>query len=253
MPNRISIPPVFYRRPIQAHHSSPRFSGIRATRLAQEQLLSDVFEYETLKNVLTNDDTPYLGTLPPQFMLNGLLTEQQALKAFDTITSRLWSTLDSSSSKSSKPPGLLDRMLLGLNLTHPTQLLWQAIKIKPISDGGTGNTYKITVNGQPYLLKAIARGWLREPNDFIPFNEAANGLFFTARNVRNMSRFYAGNPFAGWMITEFIDKSIDMNNRTGPTMQELGYEMLDDKPDNYIGDIRVDHGGIVRRITPDVR
>lgn len=246
MPNHVSMPPVPHHRPRNTNQSTLRFAGAQATRLARQQLLSDLFEYETLKDSLKNDDTPYLGELPPPFTLNGLLTQQQALSALDTITSRLWNA-GVPTTKPSSAPGLLSRMLLGLNLTNPSELLWQALQIEPLGDGGTGDTYKLTLNGQPYVLKTIARGWLQEPNDFIPFNEAANGLFFTARNVRDLSRFYAGNPFTGWMLTEFIDKQ---TVHTGPTMQDLGYEMLDNHPDNYIGNIRVDHGGMVQRITP---
>lgn len=245
--------------PFSLHYptnSTIRFQGQRATRLAQQTLLSDMEQYEKLKHALQSDDTPYLGQLPQEFTLSGILNQKQALQALDGITKKLWlcqrqvrSDVPGFSIKPAGTVSLSNRFLMAFNQIEPADMLWQKAAIEVLGDGGAGIVYKFTLDDKSFALKTISLGWLTDLNDFTPFNEAANGLFFTALGVRDMSRFYAANPFTGWLVTEYIGPDADLSKRQGVLLQELGYHLHDNKAANYIQGIRIDHGGIVERFS----
>lgn len=138
---------------------------------------------------------------------------------------------------------------MAFNQAEPADMLWQKVAIDVLGEGGSGIVYKITIDNKPFALKTISPGWLTDINDFMPFNEAANGLFFTALGVKDMSRFHAANPFTGWLLTEYIGPDADLSKRPGVFLQELGYRLHDNKAENYIKGIRIDHGGIVERFS----
>ncbi len=121
----------------------------------------------------------------------------------------------------------------------------QAPNLQKLGEGSFGRAYKLGNRDHAFKLKVFKRSAETPFVDVheIPYEEAATGLFLTGRNTRDVAHFHFANPGKHWTLTEYIGHQKHLENRPGPTLASHRMAFSDQKPDNFIRNIRIDHGG----------
>jgi hypothetical protein len=197
-------------------HAPIKFQGERATQLAKGKRL---LPGEYLAMALRYERDPYVGKVP-----NGI---QHELAGSEIEPKQLLEELAVDLSRNPLKRGRIQWYELGD----------KSLKLSYLGAGEDGRVYRLQLGPRSYAFKVF-----KTYGD--PFEEAANGLYLTARKTRDVSRFYLANPSKKWMLTEYIGPETTLANRTGRTMEEQGFETNDDAHEpNRVNGILVDYGG----------
>lgn len=218
------------------HSPAIRFKGERTTRLAGEKLLSSA----KIRTLLSKDTNPYLGKLPAAFSHPAL--EETPLKFLDTLAQQLREDY------------------LPKHFTRTDAVGQPFLTGHYIGSGTFGHVYHLAINNEVFAFK-LFNPLRYDEKDWAPghgpFAEPAAGLFLNARKVKDCIRFYTANPLARWQLAEYINPAalVKMENRPGTTtLDALGYRFYDwRKMNNYIHDIRVDLGGLIKPWSESIR
>lgn len=211
----------------------PRFQGQKTTDLAAQKLQTAC----QLKTLLDADSDPYLGQGPEELQ-----------KATGLVDTRLEVLLDALATQLRKNPKRSRQALQNARkeLALPESAL-ENLPMRFVGEGGMGRVYKLGKSPKAFALKVYKTPWETWTSGRelagAPFQEAANGIFMTHRNTRNVSRFYVANPFRNWSLMEYIGKGSKMENRLGRTLSEQNLSLSDSGHlPNFVNGIRVDHG-----------
>jgi hypothetical protein len=122
------------------------------------------------------------------------------------------------------------------------------IKCKFLDSGQYGQVFKIDVSGKPYVFKVFNKG-NRELSANGNIGETRTGLNLSGKKYKDITRLHIANfdKDKGWAIMEYIDSEKDFaEKRDGKWLYEdrPDIRLADDKYENTINDIRVDHGDI---------
>lgn len=246
------------------------FTGSKATQACTKELL-DAVEVKTL---LAKGNNPYMGDIPP--------TLKKFLKSLPNKD--ILGILDQTASAIQKKCYLHKqsaRVRWYVRLNAFFEMLWEKfhawknrhkkLPLNYIGAGDFGRVYKISTPEKEFAFKIF-----RTPEQVInqieanlpltndlppkskllfealalraPYQEAANGFYFTARNTSDYSKLYLANPSKGWTLMEYINPG-KTKKRSGTSLREQGYFIQDDFPKNRINGIRVDHGGVIERLS----
>lgn len=214
-----------------ARYNPVTFQGKKTTELARKEIIP----FNRLVDHLREDTDPYLGDVPPALTLSGKYKQRDILHGLDWLATRL-----NSRSRSGLPdiwPHLWENPVKKM-------LRLGQLKIRVRGEGQAGKVYELDVGGQSFAFKVFGEML----GNFNPYREAATGMFFTARQTKDLSGLYAANPVKNWTLMEYIDKDARLDDRPGQTLLEQGYTLSDDHAKNRINHIRIDHGGRLTKI-----
>ncbi len=206
---------------IGSGQSGPKFSGVTGT-LQDRHWVSP----ETLQKLLNVSSTSYVGRLPVAFTSSMQESPKQVYQAFDELVHLL------------RGMRRLDDISFEFNIGNSKK----PVTIQYVGSGAYGTVYKLTVNNQPFALKVYHED--NEVSSHGTFGESATGLYFSKKDLKDISKFYFGNPKAGWGVFEFVTKDMSPDKRKGQSIKDFPVSLGDDHGANSINGIRVDYGGI---------
>jgi hypothetical protein len=240
------IPPLFaggqqQQKKTMAPSSPPaRLSSTEpTTSVAQRQLLA----YKQLKDLVLEDNHPYLGNVPDEFQKVARADSAELKAGLDWLAAMTQSPAGLKQLKPSRLKSLFGKKSSDAN---PLERLLEKnqLKIKPLGGGIAGNVFQLQVQDQDFALKVFTKN--RGSKNV--YRESATGLFFTEQETQDLSKFYASNPLKNWTLMEFIPPNAVLAKRPGTPLSQQGVEISDDKAENRVQGIRVDHGGVVKFI-----
>jgi hypothetical protein len=187
---------------------------------------------ETLEAMLTFCSSPYVGQLPTPIVQAIKPRPQEVLKAFDLMAGCL------------SPIGSI-----GINVSACCKVGQNGVplSLQTIGRGAYGAVYQLTVAHQHYALKIyhIAGNAEAEDMDGV-WHETRTALYFPRKPLKDIARFYCGNPKAGWALFELITPEMSIENREGLEVSTFPVNFWDGY-NNSVSGIRVDYGGINAR------
>jgi hypothetical protein len=215
-----------------------------ATSVAQRQLLS----YHQLKQLLLEDEHPYLGHIPDEFKKSAKADSAELKAGLDWLAEMTQSPEGLKQLKPSRLKSIFGKKSSDANPLEKLVAKSQ-LKVNPLGGGIAGNVFQLQVKGQDYALKVF-----KERDSMDAYRESATGLFFTARETQNMAKLYASSPTQPqrrWALMEFIPKDVAVEDRAGTRYSAQGAKLSDNKPENCVPQnnkkgVRVDLGGIVQ-------
>ena len=228
----------FLRRPSPA---ALKFKGVHTTTWARKEFLSGNDVWESLQR----DPDPYLGEVPHALNLTDA-DKSVFLKALDALGQTL-SRFDLALFTENKPHCPI------WPLDHPgfefppvrVNTAIGPFGLEDIGHGMNATVYRLTFRDQSFALKVFYDGM---PNHQVklPYTESAIGLFTSGKGaIQDLAGFYAANPQAQWLLSEFIDPNRNPEPRSGPTLSDAGFSFGDDHVvSNRIHGVRVDYGTI---------
>jgi hypothetical protein len=201
--------------------SDLRFSGVTAA-LQDKRWISP----STFQKLLNVSSTPYVGRLPSEFTSLMQESPKHVYQALDELVPFLRGLA-----------GLPD-VSFEFHIGHSNK----SMTLQYAGRGSFGTVYQFTVNNHPFALKVYHsdKGVLTHGT----FGESATGLYFSKKVLKDISRFYFGNPKSGWGVFEFITQDISADKRKGGSIKDYPVSLEDDHGANSIHGIRVDYGGI---------
>ncbi len=203
--------------PVFARHGAVRFQGIKATQLAQGNLL---LEDDQLKVALRQEKDPYYGAVPTPLWQWFGVSVKDTRKLLDELAGIL------------KGAPLKNKTPVKFGLPNGNDVV-----LKLAGHGEDGHAYQLMAGDATYAFKVLNR-------DGNPFEEVANAAYLNARQTKDAATLHLANPFKSWLLMEFIGPNTRLAGRPGRTMEQQGFETNDDfyEP-NRINGILVDFGG----------
>ncbi len=244
VPNNAWPPkPLSWGQPLQdvftCHPKGPAFGSkakpVDVSWECRQRLVSP----EALVTLIEGAKSPHVGKLPHKLI--GKTPATIAWLQLDKLASVL-RTLDN------------DPLPAFQFSVDPKRTESQTITCEFVAKGKLGGkTYRLTTPQDSFLFKVF----------FFPENvamhgawgEIAAGQFLSQWAIKDCSRFYAGNPKAGWLLDEWISPEEDPNQRGGPwlkdVMKRFNLQLHDDEGLNRSPrKILWDKGGICYAASP---
>ena len=203
-----------------------RIYSAAATGAAESRLLN---EDEIRASFLPDENRKYLGKGVPDslisFLPEGESTEEEFLAGLDALSAKLrlfdFAVYRREGFHIEFRPDVVDMRIAGA----PFRLTYAG-------SGNFGLAFRMDFGSESLLLKTFYH-CSRDLLFSGPFSEAALGIFVTAKGVRNMPHLFAANPYAGWLLTEFISREKHPSRSGGPTWQDLGLYSMDPGKDGH--------------------
>jgi hypothetical protein len=237
----------------QVRLSRPQFQGEHATREARQKFLTE----DELNAALQVDGDSYLGRIPEDALHAAGREESEVLDTLDTVTEQLQQLDSCQLLQTLRPIRMLDRFM-DAKLQKAAKLdleAWQE-QHNPFKDDGPMRYLGAGFFGMAVAFflgdkeHAVKIGFPMDKS--MPFfkEEAANGIFFSDKEISDCAKVHAANPMAQWMLMERIGKGDRAKQRSGKTLREAGYRFDDDRrrgfvKKNRVQGILVDFGGEV--------
>lgn len=228
-------------------YGQPLFQGAYATRAAQARRLN---RPEDLMAVVKRDDTPYIGSLPPELLADTELGEAEVLKLLDHMADKirrmnLQYEPDPCTSKAFQAH---NRKQFGLQALVQAPLerfgAWLQGKTLPesglvmtyIDSGCVGHVFRLSTRSHSYAFKVS--------KDYT--GDIANGHYFTQLGTYDIPQFYMGNPLKNWALMEYLDHKTPLPEPDGRrSLAEHGFKLADTKARNRLAGRTVDLDAVI--------
>ncbi len=195
--------------------NSIRFEGI--TRKARKHFMDS----DTFDRAIDQMKHPYVGQLPTPFLQCGL-KPREVYEALDQVAGALQKELVQIDVRP------LDEFIPEIDRVFPFGN--QEISVKCVGKGMIGVVFQMKLGENTYAMKtffnmlpheATIKGYSGWPWDVFRrkghgcYGETASGLFLSKYPIKNMARFYCGNPKAKWSLDEWITPDDQPAKRSG--------------------------------------
>jgi hypothetical protein len=219
------------RKKAEGAHPNLRFSGTTWILEGRSWVSPDIFQ-----KLLHVSATPYVGRCPSDFTRSKQVSPQQVCQALDEIVPFL------------RGVRALRDFCFEFHIGHSNK----PMTLQYVDRGSFGTVYQLTFNHHPYALKVYHSN--HQVATHGTFGESATGLYFSQKALKDISRYYFGNPQLGWGVYEFITPEMSVDQRKGKSINDFPVLLEDNKDKNHIHGIRVDYGGICKaQETPTIR
>ncbi len=199
---------------------APHFQGLTHQVKGRHWL-----SYHGFSTALDLARTPYIGQLPRAFVNAFSSNPKGVYEAFNEFAS-------------------IARGLRGPeHIEYRFTLGETPITLTPIGSGDFGQVFKITLNGQSFALKLYHD--YQEVKSHGIHAESAAGAYFSHWPMKDLAGFLFGNPKAGWAVFELIQPGASAQSRRGKRLRDFPVQMVDQKPENAVGNVWVDYGVVV--------
>jgi hypothetical protein len=99
--------------------------------------------------------------------------------------------------------------------------------VRYCGSGMFGSAYEIgSADTSSFILKIFHKR-AYELNFSGPWNECALGMYITHQGVSDLPHLCAADPAQEWLLCEYVSSTFRSSNPSGPTIRELGLQVLD--------------------------